>query len=43
MVRRAYRQSNLLEVLLPDVAKLWDPALRRMDAILEATRSWTSS
>jgi transposase, IS5 family len=35
MVRRAYRQRSLLEVLLPDGDKLWDPALRRIDAVLE--------
>jgi hypothetical protein len=35
MVRRAYRQRSLLEVLLPDGEKLWDPALRRIDAVLE--------
>jgi IS5 family transposase len=34
-VRRAYRQRSLLEVLLPDGDKLWDPALRRIDAVLE--------
>jgi hypothetical protein len=35
MVRRAYTQRSLLEVLLPDGDKLWDPALRRIDAVLE--------
>jgi IS5 family transposase len=35
MVRRAYRQRSLVEVLLPDGDKLWDPALRRMDEILD--------
>jgi IS5 family transposase len=35
MVRRVYRQRSLLEVLLPDGDKLWDPALRRIDAVLE--------
>jgi hypothetical protein len=35
MVRRAYRQRSLLEVLLPDGDKLWDPVLRRIDAVLE--------
>jgi len=35
MVRRAYRQRSLVEVLLPDADKLWDPALRRIDALLE--------
>ena len=29
MVRRAYRQRSLVEVLLPDADKLWDPTLRR--------------
>src|SRR5262249_29146692 len=35
MVRRAYRQRSLLEVLLPDADKLWDPTLRRIDALLD--------
>src|SRR5688572_12815262 len=35
MVRRAYRQRSLIEVLLPDADKLWDPTLRRMDALLD--------
>jgi IS5 family transposase len=35
MVRRAYSQRTLVEVLLPDGDKLWDPTLRRIDAILE--------
>jgi IS5 family transposase len=35
MVRRAYRQRSLLELLLPDGEKLWDPALRRIDAVLD--------
>ncbi len=35
MVRRAYRQRSLVEVLLPDADKLWDPTLRRIDALLE--------
>jgi transposase, IS5 family len=35
MVRRAYRQRSLVEVLLPDGDKLWDPSLRRIDAILD--------
>ena len=35
MVRRAYRQRSLIEVLLPDAAKLWDPTLRRIDALLD--------
>jgi IS5 family transposase len=37
MVRRAYRQRTLVEVLLPDGDKLWDPALRRIDTILDDT------
>src|SRR6266542_4325876 len=35
MVRRAYTQRSLVEVLLPDADKLWDPTLRRIDAILD--------
>jgi len=35
MVRRAYRQRSLVEVLLPDADKLWDPALRRIDEVLD--------
>src|SRR3989454_12684360 len=35
MVRRTHRQRSVFEVLLPDGAKLWDPALRRIDAALE--------
>jgi len=35
MVRRAYRQRSLIEVLLPDGDKLWDPTLRRIDAPLD--------
>src|SRR6266487_2280255 len=35
MVRRAYTQRSLVEVLLPDGDKLWDPILRRIDAILD--------
>jgi len=35
MVRRAYRQRSLVEVLLPDSDKLWDPALRRIDTLLD--------
>jgi len=34
-VRRAYRQCSLIEVLLPDADKLWDPTLRRIDALLD--------
>src|SRR5215472_18796158 len=35
MVRRAYRQRSLVEVLLPDADKLWDPTLRRIDMLLD--------
>jgi len=35
MVRRAYTQRSLVEVLLPDADKLWDPTLRRIDAVLD--------
>ena len=35
MVRRAYRQRSLIEVLLPDADQLWDPTLRRIDALLD--------
>ena len=35
MVRRAYRQRSLVEVLLPDGDKLWDSTLRRIDALLD--------
>ena len=35
MVRRAYRQRSLVEVLLPDTDKLWDPTLRQIDALLD--------
>src|SRR2546428_4928109 len=31
MVRRAYRQRSLVEVLLPDADKLWDAPLRKID------------
>ncbi len=34
MVRRAFLQRSLVEVLLPDSDKLWDPALRAIDAVL---------
>ena len=33
MVRRAYRQRSLVEVLLPDADKLWDPTLRRSSSL----------
>lgn len=32
MIRRAHAQRSLVEVLLPDGEKLWDPVLRRIDA-----------
>ena len=35
MVRRAYKQRSLVEVLLPDSDKLWDPVLRRIDTLLD--------
>ncbi len=35
MVRRAYRQRSLVEVLLPDTDKLWDSTLRQIDALLD--------
>jgi IS5 family transposase len=38
MVRRAYQQRSLVEVLLPDADKLWDPTLRRIDALLDDER-----
>ena len=35
MVRRAYRQRSLVEVLLPDADKLGDSTLRQIDALLD--------
>src|SRR5213594_5107666 len=35
MVRRAYRQRSLVEVLLPDGDKLWDSTLRQIDTRLD--------
>lgn len=35
MVRRAYTQRSLVEVLLPDSDKLCDPTLRHIDTILD--------
>src|SRR5262245_28534721 len=35
MVRRTYPQRSLVEVLLPDGDKLWDPVLREIDTRLE--------
>jgi transposase, IS5 family len=34
VVRRAFVQRSLVEVLLPDGDKLWDPALRTIDEVL---------
>jgi transposase-like protein DUF772/DDE family transposase len=34
MVRRAFVQRSLVEVLLPDSDKLWDPVLRAIDEVL---------
>jgi IS5 family transposase len=34
MVRRAFVQRSLVEVLLPDSDKLWDPTLRAIDEVL---------
>jgi IS5 family transposase len=35
MVRRAYAQRSVFEVLLPDADKLWDPILREVDTLLD--------
>src|SRR5438874_2036366 len=35
MVRRAYRQRSLVEVLLTDDDKLWDATLRQIDVVLD--------
>src|SRR5262249_32202987 len=35
MVRRTYPQRTLVEVLLPDADKLWDPVLREIDLVLD--------
>jgi IS5 family transposase len=35
MVRRTYPQRTLVEVLLPDADKLWDPVLRQIDLVLD--------
>jgi IS5 family transposase len=35
MVRRTYPQRTLVEVLLPDADKLWDPVLRQIDLVRE--------
>jgi hypothetical protein len=38
MVRRAYRQRSLVEVLLPDSDKLWDSTLRQIDTLLDVLK-----
>jgi hypothetical protein len=38
MVRRAFVQRSLVEVLLPDSDKLWDPALRGVGLYAPALR-----
>ncbi|PYV04212.1 MAG: ISNCY family transposase [Acidobacteria bacterium] len=35
MVRRQHAQRHIFEMILPDGEKLWDPALRRIDEVLE--------
>jgi IS5 family transposase len=35
MIRRSHAQRSLVEVLLPDGEKLWDPVLQRIDAELD--------
>ena len=35
MVRRQHAQRNIFEMILPDGEKLLDPALRRIDEVLE--------
>jgi len=35
MVRRAYPQRSVFEVLLPDGDQLWDDELREIDAVLD--------
>src|SRR6266567_3940268 len=35
LVRRKHVQRSVFEVLLPDADKLWDPALRRVDEVLD--------
>src|SRR6266704_7199601 len=35
VVRRKHVQRSVFEVLLPDADKLWDPALRRVDEVLD--------
>ena len=40
MVRRTYTQRTLVEVLLPDADKLWDPVLRQISTLSSRTRSW---
>lgn len=38
MIRRSHVQRSVFEVLLPDGEKLWSPALRRIDEVLEDER-----
>jgi hypothetical protein len=40
MVRRAYAQRSLFEVLLPDGDKLWTDELRTIDELLMTMSSW---
>lgn len=35
MVRRQHAQRSVFEMILPDGEQLWDPELRRIDAVLE--------
>jgi len=35
MVRRAFQQRSVFEVLLPDGDKLWEPELRQIDTVLD--------
>jgi IS5 family transposase len=35
VVRRKHGQRSVFEMLLPDADKLWDPALRRVDEVLD--------
>jgi hypothetical protein len=39
MVRRAYAQRSVFEILQPEGAKLWDAELRAMDEIWTMTTS----
>jgi hypothetical protein len=40
MVRRAYSQGSLVEMLLPDGDKLWDPTLRQIDTTFDYMTPW---